>query len=313
MQELGTLKKGDLREIWPNESSDFTPWLEEHLRALGDVLGMDLELRQREAPVGGFSLDLLLRDVGQGRTVVVENQLSTTDHDHLGKLLTYASGYNAEVAIWLAKEIREEHRQALDWLNQRTDTNTAFFGVVVELLKFDGSRPAANFKLVAFPNEWRKANVGRSESAPSEREERYRSFFQSLIDELREQHSFTGARKAQPSSYYHFSSGFSNIHYGFSFARGNEARVELYIDRDKDWNQRLVDELQEATEASNRGLHQALKWEPLDTRNASRIAIYRPGSIDDDDETLDAIRDWAIEQLLTFKKIFSPKLSELVK
>ena len=122
---------------------------------------------------------LLAHDLGSGRPVIIENQLEATNHPHLGQLLTYASGYDAHVAVWIAKEFRDEHRQALDWLNQRSDENTEFFGVVIEVWKIDDSRPAPHFKLVATPNDWRKGKVTtKQEGATSERGEAYRVFFQ---------------------------------------------------------------------------------------------------------------------------------------
>src|SRR5258708_10943298 len=153
--KLSTIKHLGLRDIWAREAGEFTLWLAENIQELGQALGMDLELQAKEADVGDFSLDLLAKDTS-GRTVVIENQLAQTDHDHLGKLLTYAAGFDAAAVIWVAESIREEHRQALDWLNQRTNATTDFFGVVVEVLQIDNSNPAVNFKLVVFPNEWQK-------------------------------------------------------------------------------------------------------------------------------------------------------------
>lgn len=312
-QELGTLENVDLHEVWPNEASDFTPWLQTNLRSLSDVLGIEMEIQEREAPVGSFSLDLLARDLGRDRVVIIENQLTVTDHDHLGKLLTYAAGYNAGVVVWLARELREEHRQALDWLNQRTDTETEFYGVEVEVLRIGDSPPAPNFKLIAFPNEWRKSKLRSIDSGrATARGEAYRTYFQSLIDELRDR-GFTGARKAQPQSWFNFASGFRDIVYGTSFTRSKQARVELYIDRDQDWNKSLFDELKQQQQSLEAELGEPLEWERLDTGQASRIAVYRGGSIDDDSETLAKTGDWAIEHLLKFKEVFRPRLEVLVR
>lgn len=311
--QFGLLKRVDLRLLWPKEALDFTPWLAQNLPALGEVLGMDLELRLQEAPVGGFSLDLLAHDLGRDRTVIIENQLESTDHDHLGKLLTYAAGHDATVAVWIAPAFRDEHRQALDWLNQRTDTTTEFFGVVVEALQIDDSRPACNFRLVAFPNDWRKTNVVGPGPKPSARGEAYAAFFQDLIDRLRTQYNFTKALKGQPQSWYTFTSGMRGVLFGVSFALGGRVRTEIYIDReDVTWNKWLFDVLHAQRENVEAAFGEPLEWERLDSKRASRIANYRPGSIDDSPEMLEEITGWAIDRLLRLKSRVSPLISAAI-
>ena len=131
-QALGKLKKIDLRKAWEHEALDFTKWLakEENLALLSEEIGVDLNLVETEASVGSFNVDILAED-SNGRKVVIENQLEITDHDHLGKVLTYTSGYNAEIIIWIAKDIRDEHKQAIDWLNEHTDENINFFAIKI--------------------------------------------------------------------------------------------------------------------------------------------------------------------------------------
>ena len=157
--DLATIQRVDLRGVWSSEAADFTPWLAENIGKLGEALGMELEVEAQEAPVGGFALDILARDPENNRQVVIENQLGATDHTHLGQLLTYAAGFDANVIVWIARNFRDEHRGALDLLNRRTGEDTEFFGIEVELWRIDDSRPAPNFKLVATPNEWRKQTV----------------------------------------------------------------------------------------------------------------------------------------------------------
>jgi len=309
---FGKLKNISLRDIWKKEASNFTPWLEKNIDALSETLGMQLELRQREAGVGDFSLDLLAVDLGTNRTVIIENQLTQTDHDHLGKLITYASGFDASVIIWIAESYREEHRQALEWLNARTDSETEVFGVVIEVLQIDDSKPAYNFKLIVFPNEWRKTRKS-STSEVSPKMEAYQKFFQILIDELREDHKFTNARKGQAQSWYSFASGFSGITYGFSFAQGNRARVELYLGLNRtDKNKEIFDSLISEKTDIETNYGESLEWERLDTKQASRIAIYRDGAIEDSAENLKEIRDWSINNLLKFKKEFDTRLKNVI-
>ncbi|OQZ01113.1 MAG: hypothetical protein B6D35_03950 [Candidatus Brocadia sp. UTAMX2] len=314
MKVLNKLKRLNLREAWTKEAGDFTPWLADNIEDLGAALGMDLELEAREASVGDFSLDLLAKDLGSGRTVVIENQLTQTDHGHLGKLLTYAAGFGASVVIWVAETIREEHRQALEWLNQRTDTDTEFFGVVVELLQIDDSKPAYNFKPVVFPNEWQKTKRSQTTGRVSTKGEAYRQYYQPLIDELREKHKFTGARIAQPQSWYAFSAGTSGVPVSAVFAGDGTARVELYIDLGTvEANKALFDWLQNQKDSIEKQLGFSLQWERLDGKRASRIYVSRSGSIESTAEELEQLRKWQIEKLLHFKKVLAPLVKAGVK
>jgi len=313
MDSFGTLKKLNLRKIWPHEASNFTPWLAENIEELGKALGMELELKRREADVGDFSLDLLATDLGTNRTVVIENQLTATDHDHLGKLITYASGFDASVVIWLSESIREEHRQGLEWLNQRTDSDTEFFGVVIEVLQIDDSKPAYNFKPIVFPNEWQKSKRRPGTGQVSEKMEAYRLYFQELLDVLREKHKFTNARKGQPQSWYTFSSGHSGIYYGACFALGNRARVELYIDQgDSEKNKALFDLLFQDKANIESELGNELEWERLDDKRSSRVALYTSGTIESNDETKKQLQNWMSDNLLKFKKVFNTRLKKLL-
>ena len=305
--ELGRIEKIDLREAWPNEAEDFTPWLSEQgLDELGDALGLELELQSTEEPVGSFALDMLCTELGKKRTVIIENQLEKTDHDHLGKLLTYAGGFDANVIVWIAKEFRDEHRQALELLNQRTGEDTEFFGLVIELWKIGNSHPAPHFKMVVAPNRIIKGE--------SERNRRYREFFQKLIDSLIERGFIKKALVAQPSNSYYFSAGHADrVRYGARLTGRGEARIEIYIDNseDRDWNKVLFDKLMEHRKDIESDLSESLEWERQDDMRHSIVAISRKGSIDDNPEKLEETRDWMVEKLLDFKRVFGPMLNEL--
>ena len=304
--ELASLEKLSLRKIWPNEATDFTPWLAANIDKLGSALGLDLEWIESEAPVGGRSLDLLARDLSTSQMVIIENQLTATDHDHLGKLLTYAAGYSASIVIWVADSIRDEHRQALEWLNQRTDQATQFFGVVVEVMRIDDSRPALNIKPVVLPNEWQKSKKGTNQSGVSEKGERYRSYFQGLIDELREKHKFTGAKVGQPQNWYSFSSGIPGVVYSANFGLGSKVRAEIYIDTgEHEHNKTLFDKLKLKAASFESEYGCKLSWERLDEKRASRIAVYREGLVESSDSELEEIQAWHVENLLKLKKVFA--------
>jgi hypothetical protein len=305
MTEFGNLKRIDPREIWAHEALNFTPWLAGNLDRLGEALGMDLELQEREAAVGDFSLDLLAKDLGSGHTVIIENQITPTDHDHLGKLLTYAAGFDAEAVVWVAREFREEHRQAIEWLNQKTCQDMNLFAVTIEVLQIDESRPAYHFNLVVGPNEWQKSKRQVATQTASPKGRAYEEFFQEVVDSLRDEHHFTKAQRGHPQNWYLFGSGVGGVFYGLSFARGNRIRAEIYIDTgDRDTNKRLFDRLASARASHEERVGEPLEWERLDDKQACRIALYREGSIEDSPEGRTGHREWGIDRILRLKRVF---------
>ena len=315
MLNFSELKRIPLCEKWNHEASEFTPWLEENIQKLGDALGMDIEVVDREASVGDFSLDLLAKDLGSSRTVIIENQLTQTDHDHLGKLLTYAAGFDASIVVWVSEEVRDEHRQAMEWLNQRTDTETQFFAVVPEVLQIDDSNPALEFKLIVSPNEWQKFQKQKTSTNLTPRQEKYKGYFQELIDELREKHKFTGARAGLPQSWYAFSSGIhSGITYDAKFVKGSKAMAGISIYQGY-FEKRIVlfDVLESCKSEIESGFGSTLEWNRAEEQQTSSLAVHRDGSVESSDSELKEIRGWHITNLLRLKEVFQPKIEKALE
>ncbi len=310
MSDLGQLQREDARTVWANEARDFTPWLAAHLDHLGAALGMELELVRAESDVGDFSIDVLAKDLGRDRRVVIENQLERTDHSHLGQVITYAAGVEAGVVVWICSEFRNEHKQALDWLNRGLSSTTEFYGVVVEILRIDGSKPAVDFRVVASPPDRSRRDAARAADGEiSSKGARYQAFFQRLIDTLREKHHFTNARAGQPQSWYSFSSGVRGFQYSVTFPHADLVRVEVYIDGgDEDWNLEALRALRADSSSIEKEFGSKLDWQELENRRACRIAFTRSGSILDAQDKLDEYLGWAVEHVLKMKRVFDPRI-----
>lgn len=165
--ELGTLEEVDLRQAWPHEAHGFTPWLAQHLKALAKEIGIPLKLERVEATVGSFSADILARNPQDDSLVLIENQLEITNHDHLGKIMTYLAGLEAKVIIWVARDFRSEHLSAVRWLNDHTTDPFTFFAVRVKVMRIGDSPLAPIFEVLEKPNEWeRQLQTVSAESKP---------------------------------------------------------------------------------------------------------------------------------------------------
>lgn len=311
--DFGKIVEVPLRDLWPGEATHFTPWLAANLQLVSEKLGLELELESVESAAGDFSADIVATDVATNRRVIIENQYGGTDHRHLGQILTYSSVLNASVVIWIAEKIRSEHKSAIDFLNQNLRQTLQVFALEANIIRIDDSKPAFGLKIVCMPTEASTSATSTSPDA-TETQEKYRSYFQSLLDDLRNVHKFTNARAAQPQNWYTFTSDNSKVYkYSTSFAQGGRVRAEVYIDTgDKLRNEAIFDDLHAQKEAIEAAYGSTLEWEKLEAKRACRIAIYIDGDIDVDSEKLAEIKKWVVANLLRMKQVLPPFLEKAI-
>jgi hypothetical protein len=223
---LGRIERLDPREVWKNEAGDLTPWLLDNLDVLAEALGIEIIPTQREVRVGDFKLDILGEDPA-GNPIIIENQLEATDHSHLGQLIVYASGLEAAVVVWLTPRFRDEHRRALDWLNERTDENVNFFGVELDLVRIGASPPAPSFRLLAQPNDWQEAE--KSQTGVPDKARARHDFFVETLETVAALKPGFHPPKVGHDNWVSMASGPFG-YYAISFAAGNRFRAEVYLD-----------------------------------------------------------------------------------
>lgn len=302
MINLGTMEQlTDLREVWKHEAHDFTKWLaeEENLMLLSNAVGIDIVLGEVESSVGSFNVDIFASEEGTGRKIVIENQLGNTDHDHLGKAITYAAGKGADVVIWVVKRARDEHRQAVEWLNQRTDENVGFFLVEIQLWKIDNSAPAVKFSVVERPNDWAKTLKIQSSLSPLQKLQV--EFWHSFVNHAFAQDEFRKAfssQKPQPQHWYNLAAGTSQYHISLT-ANTQKKRIgaEIYISDNKE----LFEQFKSQKADIEQELGMKLEWR--EASKACRILALQDGDIKNDSISWDTHFDWYCKMALQLKKV----------
>ncbi len=306
--KLGRIEQVDLRRIWTNESRDFTPWLaqEENLAELGAALGIDLELEAQEKEVGPFSADLLCKNTADESWVVIENQIERTDHKHLGQLLTYAAGLKAVTIVWISAEFSEEHRAALDWLNQMTVESVRFFGLEIELWRIGDSPAAPRFNIVSQPNDWEKnvrdVAVASERSRPSEiLRMKYWTAFRNYLQENK---SKLRSQKPGTNHWYTFGIGTSLSHLSaLLIAKEDKIGVELCINSD---NAKFIyGELIKQKDKIEAIIGAPLEWKELPDKKTSRVLLYKHVETDNED-TWPVQFAWLQKTLESFDQVFRP-------
>ncbi len=301
---LGKLKKVEIREIWKNEATDFTRWLakEENLALLSDEIGIDIKLIKTEANIGNFTADILAEEENTGRKIIIENQLEMTNHDHLGKLITYGSGFDAFALIWIFKDIREEHRKALDWLNEKTNNDLNIFAIKMELWKIGDSQPAPKFQIISSPNDWAKAvKQSSQEENLTETNLMQLNFWNECSLYLRQNSNKLKPRKPRPQHWYDLSIGFSQAYITLVISiQNNSIRTELYIPKNKDLFFKLV----EKKENIENELGFNLEWMELPNAKASRIKIEKKNVMLSNEDIYEVCFKWFKEKAEKFYDVF---------
>lgn len=302
---LGRLERLDPRQVWKNEAADLTPWLLENVEVLAGALGIEIVPTQREVRVGDFKLDIIGEDPG-GQPIIIENQLEPTDHSHLGQLIVYASGLEAAVVVWLTPRFRDEHRRALDWLNERTDENVNFFGVELELVRIGESAPAPSFRLVAEPNDWQKAV--KRQTGVSDKSRLRHDFFEQAFDKIQALRPNFNRPKAGYDNWTSMASGPFG-YYALSFATGNRLRVEVYLDLGTQESTKILfDKLFGNRVSIEEEFTFDLAWERLDDKRASRIATYREAPELSNKDEASSASDWSARAIVELIEILDERL-----
>ena len=313
IKTLGELVPVELRDFWEDEAGDFTPWLAEdkNLNLLGKTIGIEeLELIATESPVGGFKVDILAKDSELDKYVIIENQLEKTDHKHLGQLLTYASGYEAMAIVWIASKFCEEHRRALDWLNEKTKEGVYFFGIEIQLWKIGNSEPAPKFNLVSQPNDWAK-NINPNNSSSREYSETkllQEEFWSNLKKYMEGNKTSLKLRNPKPKHWYSIAVGKTGFRLSLTL-NSTKKRIgcELYMSAKV--SKPAFEQLHEDKEDIEKELG-ILQWQELPKKGASRIAKYK--NIDFTVKSnWEEIFQWFKERVEAFHEAFSHRVKSL--
>jgi hypothetical protein len=304
---IGKLQRVPLREVWKHEARDFTQWLQENIDIMNDVLELNLVSVEREQSAGSFSVDLVAEDDGGG-TVIIENQLEKSNHDHLGKLITYLTAMSARAAVWIVAEPRPEHVAAIAWLNESSSAD--FYILKVEAVRIGDSPAAPLLTLIVGPSQETKT-VGHQKKELAERYDIRRAWWTQLVarpDAKLHAHITPGSY-----SWIGVSSGIRGLNLNYVVTQ-DECGAQLYIDRGKDSdeeNKKIFDQLFESREDIKKACPENINWERMEGRRASRIGISIPGGYRSPEEDWEDIQTRLVAAMNGLDQALKPYLKKL--
>lgn len=303
---ISKLQRVPLREVWKHEAYDFTQWLQDNLDVLNGILNIDLVSADREQAAGAFSVDLVA-ETDNGDTVVIENQLEKSNHDHLGKLITYFSALTAKIGIWIVSDPRPEHVGAITWLNEATDAG--FYLIKVEAVRIGDSPPAPLLTLIVGPSE--DSTIYEQKKDLAERDELRLRWWRKVVshpDAKLHSHLKPGTH-----SWIGTSSGVNGLAFNYTVKK-DESGAELYIDRGKGSeteNKSIFDKLEAERDSIESQMGTKLSWERLNDSRASRIKVSIKGGARAPEEEWPGIQEKAVQAMVKLVEALAPRIKKL--
>ena len=318
-KNLGRLQKVSLREVWVSEAGSFTPWLAEegNLKLLGDTIGLDLEFESLEKAVGPFRADILCKDLANDSWVLIENQLERTDHSHLGQLITYAAGLDAFTIVWIAERFTEEHRAALDWLNQWTNANINLFGLEIELWRIGDSPVAPKFNIISQPNDWsRKVKQSAATGELSDLQRLQERFWTAFKEFMEDKGSFVRCQKPAPKNWTDYAIGRTDMHLTSIVSNAKSEpngenpglRAELYLKGPNAKVQFAI--LEKQKEFIEKSLGFSLRWYNPEDKAACRISTRKDADFLNESLWPEQF-EWLRQRLEVMHRVFAPIVKTL--
>ena len=308
-EKIGRLKKVSLREVWPREPQDFTPWLADNIDLLNDTIDLSLSIVERENPAGEFSADLFAEDES-GNFVIIENQLEPSNHDHLGKVITYLTVLGAKAAIWIVSEPRPEHITAISWLNE--SYSASFYLIKLEAIRIGDSFPAPMLTLIVGSSE-ESRRAGDEKKELKERHLILNRFWTQLLNRARERTPLH-ANIAPNDRSYQWTPVKNGLYLRYGIQQ-HTSDVKLYIDRGADRrdseNSEIFDALAEAKEEIQKAFGEPLEWFPLEGRRACRIDKQLSLGGYRDEEKWPEIQEATIDAMIRLYAALKPHIDNL--
>lgn len=309
--DLGQMKKVKVSDLWKHEEYDFTTWLaaDDNIGKLADALGLEFQVEGIEVPVGPFSADILAKDTSDSY-IVIENQFGKTDHDHLGKILTYAATLGAVAVVWIAERFTDEHRKAIEWLNEHTSEDLALYAVEIELWQIDTSKPALRFNVLSKPTEIARGATAIKSAGPiTETRKLQLEFWTMFRDQLLKHKVVPSAQTPRPQYWFDVSLGRSNINLSCT-ANTSDGRIGVRVYISNKIAALALPQLEAQRKAIEAEIGEPLQWNPYPEKQDKIIVVERAADLDDRTQW-DGYISWLVERVDKFRKAFGPRVKAL--